>query len=71
MGKRKARENNQSSGNSGFETFLWFAADNIRGSMDASEYKNVTKGENGHPCPVPVELMERLILLLTDDGDVV
>ena len=33
--------------------------------------KNVSKSEHPHPCPVPVELMERIIKLTTNEGDLV
>ena len=32
--------------------------------------KNVSK-EKFHPCPVPVKLMERIILLTTKEGDTI
>ncbi len=44
MGKRKTKKKNGSSGNLGFEATLWSAADKLRGSMDASEYKHVVLG---------------------------
>ena len=36
--------NSRSSGNLGFETQLWAAADKMRGHMDAAEYKHVALG---------------------------
>ncbi len=34
----------ESTGNIGFEETFWKAADKLRGSMDASEYKHVVLG---------------------------
>jgi type I restriction enzyme M protein len=34
----------ENTGNIGFEETLWKAADKLRGSMDASEYKHVVLG---------------------------
>ena len=33
--------------------------------------KNVSKGKSSHPCQIPVALMERLILLLTNESSIV
>ncbi len=41
--KRKAKKNGNGA-NLGFEAILWAAADKLRGSMDASEYKHVVLG---------------------------
>lgn len=35
---------------------------------DIQIVKNVSKEKTQHPCPVPVELMKRIILLCTDPG---
>ncbi|HUS51632.1 MAG TPA: site-specific DNA-methyltransferase [Candidatus Paceibacterota bacterium] len=50
-------------GSEGTSLYDWFS--------DIQIVKNVSKKDNSHPCPVPVSLMERLILLLTDEGDLV
>ena len=43
--KKKTKEsNNQQGANLGFEAKLFLAADKLRGSMDASEYKHVALG---------------------------
>lgn len=45
--KRTSGPENSSSGNGanlGFEAQLWRAADALRGSMDAAEYKHVVLG---------------------------
>ena len=39
-----ANKKTTNSADVGFEKQLWEAADNLRGSMDASEYKNVILG---------------------------
>ena len=36
-----------------------------------NQVKNVSKKENPHPCPIPYELAERIILLTTKEGDTV
>lgn len=38
---------------------------------EINQVKNVSKKENPHPCPVPLELMERIILSTTNEGDTV
>jgi site-specific DNA-methyltransferase (adenine-specific) len=50
-------------GSKGSPLYDWFTDINI--------VKNVSKEKTSHPCPVPIALMERLILLLTDEGDLV
>lgn len=42
--KRKVKKVEPTSANVGFESKLWAAADALRGSMDAAEYKHVTLG---------------------------
>lgn len=36
-----------------------------------NQVKNVSKKDNPHPCPIPYELAERIILLTTKEGDTV
>ncbi len=43
-GRRKVEKKNNSGANLGFEAQMWQAADALRGSMDAAEYKHVTLG---------------------------
>jgi len=38
---------------------------------EINQVKNVSKADNPHPCPVPLELMERVILSTTNEGDTV
>ena len=40
----KAKNNNDTGANIGFEQKLWATADALRGSMDAAEYKHVVLG---------------------------
>lgn len=47
----------------GARSYDWF--------NDIQLVKNVSKEKFNHPCPVPVELMERIILLTTNEGDLV
>lgn len=42
--KKKNNKQNGNSANLGFEATLWAAADKLRGSMDAAEYKHVVLG---------------------------
>lgn len=49
-------------GSKGTRMYDWFS--------DIQLVKNVSKEKN-HPCPVPVKLMERIILLTTEPGDTV
>lgn len=50
-------------GKLGARSYDWFT--------DIQLVKNVSKEKYNHPCPVPVELMERIILLTTKEGDLV
>lgn len=38
---------------------------------DINQVKNVSKKDNPHPCPIPYEVAERLVLLTTNEGDLV
>jgi len=44
LAKARADKNNNHGANLGFESTLWTAADKLRGSMDAAEYKHVVLG---------------------------
>ncbi len=50
-------------GSTGASMYDWFA--------DIQMEKNVSKGKSSHPCQIPVALMERLILLLTNESSIV
>lgn len=50
-------------GHIGARSYDWF--------IDINMVKNVSKKDYPHPCPVPVALMERIILLTTEEGDLV
>lgn len=50
-------------GSKGTRLYDWFS--------DIQIVKNVSKEKTNHPCPVPVKLMERIILLTTNEGDTV
>lgn len=50
-------------GSQGTRMYDWFS--------DIQIVKNVSKEKTNHPCPVPVALMERIILLTTKAGDTV
>ena len=47
----------------GARSYDWF--------NDINLVKNVSKTEFNHPCPVPVELMERIIKLISEEGDLI
>lgn len=49
-------------GSKGTRSYDWF--------NDIQLVKNVSK-DKFHPCPVPIELMERIILLTTNEGDTI
>lgn len=38
---------------------------------EINQVKNVSKKDNPHPCPIPYELARRIILLTTNEGDLV
>jgi DNA modification methylase len=50
-------------GSKGTRSYDWFS--------DIQLVKNVSKEKTIHPCPVPIQLMERIILLTTNEGDLV
>ena len=50
-------------GRTGVRSYDWFS--------DIQLVKNVSKQKYNHPCPIPVKLMERIILLTTNEGDLV
>ena len=50
-------------GHIGGKSYDWFS--------DIQLVKNVSKDKFNHPCPIPVKLMERIILLTTKPGDTV
>src|SRR5699024_3269332 len=50
-------------GKIGTRSYDWF--------NDIQLVKNVSKTKYNHPCPVPVKLMERIILLTTNEGDLI
>lgn len=50
-------------GSVGTKMYDWFS--------DIQIVKNVSTEKTGHPCPVPVKLMERIILLTTNEGDLI
>lgn len=50
-------------GSKGTRSYDWFS--------DIQMVKNVSKEKTIHPCPVPIQLMERIILLSTNEGDLI
>lgn len=50
-------------GHKGSPLYDWFSDINI--------VKNVSKEKSGHPCPMPLKLIERLIILLTEENDLI
>ena len=36
-----------------------------------NQVKNVSKGEGGHSCPIPIEVARRIILSTTQEGDLI
>lgn len=51
------------SGKTGSRSYDWF--------NDIQMVKNVSKDKLNHPCPIPIKLYERIILLTTNEGDTV
>lgn len=47
----------------GARSYDWF--------NDINLVKNVSKVDFNHPCPVPVKLMERIIKLISEEGDLI
>lgn len=47
----------------GARSYDWFT--------DINLVKNVSKVDFNHPCPVPVDLMERIIKLISKEGDLI
>jgi len=43
-------------------SYDWFYIDQV---------KNVSKADNEHPCPIPLELAEKMILSTTNEGDTI
>jgi len=50
-------------GSKGSKLYDWFS--------DIQLVKNISKEKTDHPCPVPVELIKRIILLTTNEGDTI
>jgi site-specific DNA-methyltransferase (adenine-specific) len=50
-------------GSEGTRSYDWFS--------DIQMVKNVSKEKTIHPCPIPVKLMERIILLTTNENDLI
>ena len=38
---------------------------------EINQVKNVSKGKDDHPCPIPYELAKKIIILTTDEGDTI
>lgn len=38
---------------------------------EINQVKNVSKKDNPHPCPIPYEVAERMVLTTTEEGDMV
>ncbi len=38
---------------------------------EINQVKNVSKKENPHPCPIPYELAEKIVLITTEENDLV
>lgn len=52
-----------SQGKKGTPLYEWFD--------DIQIVKNVSKEKTDHPCQIPIKLMERIITLLTEEGDLI
>ena len=51
------------SGRQGSDLYEWWA--------DIQQVKNVSDEKTAHPCQVPIALIERILILTTDEGDTV
>jgi site-specific DNA-methyltransferase (adenine-specific) len=38
---------------------------------EINQVKNVSKSNNPHPCPIPLEVAERIVLSTTNEGDTI
>lgn len=38
---------------------------------EINQVKNVSKGQNSHPCPIPMEVAKRIILTTSQPGDII
>lgn len=38
---------------------------------EINQVKNVSKKDNPHPCPIPLELAEKIVLTTTEPGDII
>jgi DNA modification methylase len=61
--KDKRIQARMAAGSEGTNLYDWFS--------DIQIVKNVSKEKTIHPCPIPEKLIERLILLLTNEGDTI
>lgn len=52
-------------GQNGARSYDWFT------DIQLVKNKNLSKKKYPHPCPMPVELMERIIKLTTEEGDLI
>ena len=53
----------QKTGSKGTPIYEWFS--------DIQQVKNISKEKTDHPCPIPIDLAKRLIILLTKKGDLI
>jgi DNA modification methylase len=60
---RRIKRYIEKTGSSGSKSYDWIS--------DIQQVKNVSDEKSGHPCPVPVELIKRIVLLTTNEGDTI
>lgn len=60
---KRIKKQIQKTGVLGTPIYEWFT--------DIQQVKNVSKEKTEHPCPIPINLAKRLILLLTNKGDLI
>jgi len=53
----------EKTGSNGARMYDWFS--------DIQQVKNVSKEKTEHPCPIPIELAKRLIILLSEKNDLI
>jgi len=60
---KRIKKHIEKTGSKGTPLYEWFS--------DIQQVKNISQEKTDHPCPIPLELAKRLVLLLTKENDLV